>query len=90
MTPLERGKLQHALEEHLHPDWVAQYDTLADAMLKAVKSVEAVALEIELGELAALDDEALRRALGTHAVHLWDRLAPRADLAHLQALSQLV
>lgn len=74
---------------YLHQDWDAEFDTIADAILAAIKHTDADKLAVALTELDAQPDAIVEEVLNDHSVYLWDVTTPREFLAMLKNLASL-
>lgn len=74
---------------YLHQDFDAEFDSIADAILAAIKHTDADKLTDALTELDAQSDTIVEDVLNDHSVYLWDMTTPREFLAMLKTLASL-
>ncbi len=74
---------------YLHQDFDAEFDSIADAILAAIKHTDADKLANALTELDAQPDAIVEEVLNDHSVYLWDMTTPREFLTMLKTLASL-
>ena len=74
---------------YLHQDFDAEFDSIADAILSAIKHTDVDKLVNALTELDTQPDAIVEEVLHDHSVYLWDMTTPREFLTMLKTLASL-
>jgi hypothetical protein len=82
--------IRKSLQYFLHQDFDLDSETLADAILKAVKHADYAKLVSELEQLRSENDTVIEEVLNDHDVHLWDSISPHDLLVTLRTLANLL
>jgi hypothetical protein len=82
--------IRRALKYGFHQDWDAQFESLAEALVAGIESVELDKFRTEVAELERQPEEVVREVLDDHEVSVLDSVTPKDLLVTLRTLADLM
>ena len=79
-----------ALQYGLCQDWDSRFETLAEALLDGLKSVDIAALRAEVAELAKQPDDLIREVLDDGVANVLEFVTPKDLLLTIRTLLDLM